>query len=138
MDTLSIRRKVQRGSNKGVPTQQTTQSNTYCWNNAYNYGYYTTSGEQCNLNNSKSSAYKTCMDTQMSKNNSCKSSCKNEKEKNDAICAWAYTGSNPGIELNADKYSECLLGPDGTSESYGTCLGKCGDQYSQDLKQCSL
>ena len=120
------------------PAQATSKLNYYCYDNTYKYWYYTSSGEQCNLDNLKSIKYKTCMDTQMIKYNSCKSTCESGVEKDKAACVWAYTGSNAGIEQNPDKYEECLLGPGGATETHGTCLGKCTDQYGQDIKKCSL
>jgi len=125
-----------QGGQVKYPVQQTPGNNYYCWNNAYGYAYYTSSGDQCNLDNSKSGAYKICMDTQKIKSNTCSSSCKLQSDKDSGVCAWAYTGSNAGIENNSDKYGECLNGPGGVSENYGICLGKCTDQYAQDIKQC--
>lgn len=128
-------------SNTTQPTTQNTQktqgNNVYCWNNTYGYGYYTTSGDQCNSDNLNSGVYKSCLDSQMLKDNACGSSCKSEADKNTTACKWAYTGfENAGIVQSSDKYGECLNGPGGVSEIYGTCLGKCTDQYSQDIKQC--
>lgn len=120
------------------PTTQRTQgNNTYCWDNASSYGYYTSSGDQCNLDNAKSLTYKICMGTQKMKSDSCNSTCKNKLDQDNAACAWAYTGANAGIVQSSDKYGECLNGPGGTGEAYGTCLGKCTDQYTQDIKQCT-
>ena len=124
-------------NNQTNNTRQSPGNNFYCWSNAYGYAYYTSSGDQCNLDNLKSGNYKLCMDIQNGKNDSCKSSCKNELEKNNSACAWAYTGSNAGIEQSSTKYGECLNGSGGSSELYGTCLGNCTDQYGQDIKQCS-
>lgn len=118
-------------------TQQSPGNNYYCWNNAYKYAYYTSSGDQCNLDNAKSSAYQTCMDTQKIKSNTCNLSCKTELDKENNICSWAYTGPNPGIANDPTKYGDCLNGPDGSGAHYGTCLSKCSDQYAQDIKQCS-
>ena len=132
--------KVHNASNStsGPPkTQQSTTNNVYCWNNAYGYSYYTSSGDQCNLDNLKSTSYKICMDSQKSKSDSCSSICKSELSSNNSACAWAYTGPNAGIEQNSDLYGECLNGTGGTSDIYGVCLQKCSDQYAQDIKQCT-
>jgi len=137
--------KCNEAQNNSQPKQQTAPQNTtktqgnnvYCWNNAYGYGYYTSSGDQCNLDNAKLGTYKICMDSQKMKSDSCNSTCKNTLNHDNDICAWAYTGSNAGIEQNNDKYGECLNGPGGSGENYSTCLGKCTEQYTQDIKQCA-
>lgn len=115
-------------------TVKTQGNNTYCWSNAYNYGYYTSSGDQCNLDNLKSSSNKLCNDTQKMKADTCNSACKNTADHDGGICAWAYTGQNAGIEQSTGKYSECL---NISTDNYGKCLANCTNQYSQDLKQCN-
>lgn len=116
---------------------KTLGNNTYCWNNSYGYGYYTSSGDQCNLDNAKSGTNKACMDSQKIKSDSCATACQNKLNEDRAICAWAYTGPDAGIEQNSDKYGECLNGVGGIGEDYSICLGKCTEQYSQDIKQCN-
>lgn len=126
-----------QNSHSSQTTQTSSGNNVYCWNNTYNYGYYTSSGDQCNLDNLESGTYKICMNTQKMKSDTCSSVCKSEENKNSDACAWAYTGPNAGIEQNPDLYGECLNGPGGAGDLYGECLGKCTDQYAQDIKQCS-
>jgi hypothetical protein len=100
-------------TNGGNPAPQNTQqsqgNNYYCWNNAYGYSYYTSSGDQCNLDNLKSTTYKICNDTQKMKVNTCDSGC----------------SSQP-------------VGINGSEDFYGECLKKCTDQYAIDLTQCHL
>lgn len=120
--------------NSNQTTQQSSGNNTYCWSNTYNYGYYTSSGDQCNLDNLKSGNYQLCMDIQKSKNDTCKNSCQNESDKNSAICLQNY-GST--ILQDGDKYGQCLNGSGGVTDQYGVCLGKCTDQYALDIKQCT-
>lgn len=115
----------------------TSSNNVYCWDNIYHYGYYTNSGDKCNSDNARSLSYKTCTDTQKLKNDSCNSECKRKENEDSGICAWAYTGQNAGVEQNSDKYGECLNGTGGAGEKYATCLGKCGEQYANDIKQCN-
>lgn len=117
--------------------QPTQGSSVYCWNNTYGYAYYTSSGDQCNLENAKDVSYQICMDTQKMKSDSCGSICKGKLDEDNNICAWAYTGSNATIEQSSEKYGECLNGSEGTSSEYSSCLQKCGEQYAQDIKQCS-
>lgn len=127
-------KEAQNGTNpQPVPQQNTQQSagnNTYCWNNAYGYGYYTSSGDQCNLDNAKSSAYKICMDTQKIKSNTCDSACQTSSDQAKQACSGL--SSYP-----VDYYGQCLNGPGGVSDQYASCLSKCTDQYAQDIKQCS-
>jgi uncharacterized membrane protein YsdA (DUF1294 family) len=111
--------KVQCGRDQGAQSsrsnsipqnaQQSQGNNFYCWDNAYGYSYYTSSGDQCNLDNIKSTTYKICNDTQKMKVNTCDSSC---------------SGQPVGINGAEDFYAECL--------------GKCSDQYVIDLTQCHL
>lgn len=123
-------------------TTQTTQksqgNNTYCYDNANGYSYYTSSGDQCNLNNAKSTTYKICQDTQKLKVNTCNSTCQTSENTDKAACSWAYTGAYAGIQNNTDLYGECLNGTDGVTARYGACLQKCSDQYTEDLKKCNL
>lgn len=127
---------VNQGYTAPQNTVKTQGNNVYCWDNANGYGYYTSSGDQCNINNLKSSAYKTCMDTQGMISNTCSSACNNTLDHDNGVCAWAYTGSNPGIEQSTDKYGECLNGQDGTGENYAACLKKCTEQHAEIIKQC--
>ncbi len=112
-------------------------NNFYCYDNAYKYSYYTTSGDKCNADNVKSIAVRICYDTQQLKSNTCSAACARESDNAKAVCLWAYTGENAGVEQNSDLYGECLNGPDGSSERYGSCLSKCTDQYAIDIKQCN-
>lgn len=117
---------------------QPSSGNSYqCWNNAYGYFYYTSSGDQCNRDNSTSSLSKSCYDLQKAKVNSCSSVCSGQLEQDKTACAYAFTGPNAGIEQSSEKYGECLSGSEGAGEEYSTCLGKCSAQYEQDLKQCN-
>lgn len=117
-------------------TQKSSGNNFYCYNNANKYSYYTSSGDQCNADNSRSDRYKSCMDTQTMKSNACASACDSEYGQNTAACSWAYKGINAAEEQNPDKYGECLNGAGGAVEIRGTCLNKCTEQHAQDIKQC--
>ncbi len=119
------------------PTQQTNTLSYHCFDNTYNYWYYTSSGEQCNTDNVKSTTNRICYDTQQLKSNTCSAACARESDNAKAVCLWAYTGENAGVERNSDLYGECLNGPDGVSKRYGNCLSKCTDQYAIDIKQCN-
>jgi hypothetical protein len=112
-------------------------NNVYCWNNAYGYSYYTTSGDQCNADNLKDMNYKSCMDTQKSTANQCNSACQTKLDEDRALCAWAYTGQNAGMENNPDKYGDCLNGPEGAGENYSSCLAICTNEYSNNIKKCN-
>lgn len=89
--------------------QQSAGNNIYCWSNAYGYGYYTSSGDQCNLDNLKSTTYKICQDIQKMKVDTCDSGCN-------------------GLSV----------GDGGSNDPFADCLGKCTDQYKIDLTQCHL
>lgn len=121
------------------PTTQPSSNLSYhCYDNTYDYWYYTSSGDKCNEDNLQSSSYKICTDTQESKRKACNSICEGELENDRAACAWAYTSPNAGIEQNSDLYGECLNDPeDSASAHYSICLEKCTNQYAEDLKQCS-
>lgn len=118
------------------PTSSTSNLTFHCYENTYKYWYYTTSGEQCNADNSKSTSYKICESIQVIKLDSCKYECKKQGDEDDAMCAWAYTGSNPGVELSYDRYGDCLNGSDGAGVKYAECLTKCSNQLVTDLKTC--
>jgi len=112
--------------------QQSSGNNFYCWNNAYGYAYYTSSGDQCNSDNSKVSSYKSCNDAQKTKVEICNSACKTQEENDMTTCKQQYYNSN------TNEYGNCLNGTGGVTDKYGVCLGKCTNQYSEDLKQCSI
>lgn len=118
-----------------VPQQQTQSAgnNVYCWNNTYNVGYYTTSGDKCNDDNFRDGVNKLCQNTQTIKLNGCNAQCQRELDENKAVCAWAYPGGN---DESNNKYGECLNGAGGSGELYGVCLDKCNVQFKQDLGQC--
>ncbi|MDO8269600.1 MAG: hypothetical protein Q7T54_02955 [Candidatus Levybacteria bacterium] len=122
-------------NNTGI--QKNQANNYYCWNNTYGYAYYTSSGDQCNLDNLKSSTNSICTNSQKMKVNSCNSACEDQLNEDRTACAYAYTGSGAAIEQSSDKYAECLNGTDSASSAYSICLSKCTEQYSQDLKQCN-
>lgn len=139
--TNQLCQQAQNSLNNSQPAQQNTQpsvgNNYYCWNNAYGYAYYTSSGDQCNADNVQSAAYKLCTDTQKLKLNTCNTNCKTDLDKADAVCAWAYTGPNAAIANDTTKYGDCLNGPDGAAAHYATCLSQCSSQFEQGLKQCA-
>ena len=119
---------------QGNTGQKTSGNSFYCWNNAYGYAYYTSSGDQCNLDNLKSTGNKICLDTQKIKSDTCGAICKSDSNSNNAKCSQLYGNAT---DVNNGKYGECLNGPGGSGEIYGSCLSKCTDQYAQDLKTCS-
>lgn len=125
-----------RSSSIQQNTVKTSGNNFYCWNNAYGYAYYTSSGDQCNLDNLKSSTYQICIEGKRMKADSCNSACENKADEDRGVCAWAYTGQDAGIEQNTDLYGECLNGQGGVAEKYAECLSACTNQYGEDIKQC--
>lgn len=114
-------------------TQKTLGNNYYCWNNAYGYFYYTSSGDQCNADNLKSTSNSICLTTQKMKVDSCDSACKTQADSDRSACYYAYVILNS----DPDKYGECLNGPGGETEAYGNCLKQCTNQYGEDIKQCN-
>lgn len=126
---------VQQTQQSGTQVRTAT-NNVYCWNNTYKYSYYTTSGDQCNQDNTKSAINNICYMTQNSKKDTCWNQCKAQLDKDNGLCAWAYTGQNAGVAQDSGKYGECLNGPGGTAENYDKCLSACGDQYAKDLQSC--
>lgn len=121
-------------ANNAPPPNNTKSvgSNFYCWINAYGYGYYTSSGDQCNADNFKYSTYKTCNDTQKLKEDNCSGACQNQLDSDRNACYYAY------VQLVSDpnKYGDCLNGADSASSTYSSCLSKCSAQYAEDIKQC--
>ena len=83
-------------------TTPTTQLNYYCYDNTLKYSYYTSSGEQCNLNNSKSlckgfvkSTYDICMD-----------GCLSEAKSNSSFCIYSINPSSPEYDACQSEKSE--------------------------------
>lgn len=114
---------------QNTTTQRSSTNNVWCWNNTYGYGYYTSSGDQCNLDNAKSTTNNICITTQKIKSNTCSTVCQTVEDQGKQACSGlsAYP---------VDYYGQCLNGPGGVSDQYGACLSKCSDQYAQDLQQC--
>jgi hypothetical protein len=127
---------AQKNTQPPQTTQKTQGNNVYCWNKSTDSGYYTSSGDQCNSDNAKSSSYMLCQNTQTAKFNSCMSACKSQSDQDVYACAFAYKGSSAAIENSPDKYGECLNGADSASNEYKVCTNKCLDQNVLDLKQC--
>lgn len=120
-------------NNQNNTVQKSPGNSFYCWDNANNYAYYTSSGDQCNLDNSRSSIYKICMNTQNTLSNDCKAVCRGQEESDISECALNFNNS---VDVMNGKYGQCLNGPGGAVDLYGICLGKCTDRYGQDIKQC--
>lgn len=119
----------QQTTQNNHPTTPIQGNNFYCWDNAYGYAYYTSSGDQCNLDNAKSTTYEICMTTQKIKSDTCKSVCQSVSDQGKQSCSGL--SSYP-----VDYYGDCLNGPGGVGDQYAACLGKCTDQYGQDIQQC--
>lgn len=107
------------------PTTNNNNSNGsldyYCYNNYSDYWYYTSSGEQCNLDNlkagclsiAKSVYYDPCMDT-----------CLQNANNGSAYCIY---------NLPEELQDACL---DENSTTYQSCMDACGATYQSEQGKC--
>lgn len=114
--------------------QQQTQTNNYlCKVGSSGYTYYTKDANECTQSMLTEMNRNSCLDTAKNELSSCQSACDKPYNEGKTACAWAYTGNNPGIELNSTKYNECL------DELYGTwtsCRDVCMNAYPTALSKC--
>lgn len=106
-------------------TQQTTPTsklNFYCYDNANNFSYYTSSGEQCNLDNIKSMCKKTAKELFY---NPCMDTCLSDANDLSAYCIYNLPESERG---------QCLSEQDAT---YQQCMDACGDTYQAEYTKCN-
>lgn len=116
-------------------TTPTTQLNFYCYDNTYNYWYYTSSGEQCNLDNANSILADICTNNVKSfgEYKDCQNQCMSTSAQDTDICLAAYSGSNALIEDNWDLYKECS---NEATDIYIACLDSCNPLYSKVYNEC--
>jgi uncharacterized membrane protein YhaH (DUF805 family) len=117
------------------PTQPNSQLTFHCYNNTYNYWYYTSSGEQCNLDNSNSSLSAICSNNVKSfgEYKDCQDNCNNEASQGTQICLAAYSGSDALIEDNWDLFKEC---DNEVTDIFLKCLDTCSPLYSKVYNKC--
>lgn len=93
----------------------------FCVNNVTGYTYYTSSGEQCNLDNLKAlcvdSADKFVYDPCMSK-------CLQEAQDQNGICIYNY---------DEPVRTECLAAND---QAHQECMDECGAKYQEESSKC--
>jgi len=100
--------------------EPTSKLNFYCYDNANNYWYYTSSGEQCNLDNIKSA----CKAVYQSIYDMCADNCTYEAKNISHDCI--YNRSEPEtttcLEENSVKHQQCL---DSCNNTYQVNVVKC-------------
>jgi len=103
-------------------TTPTSKLNFYCYDNAYGYSYYTSSGEKCNLNNLKSTCEKRAKDVTY---DPCMDKCLSEANERSAFCI--YNLSDPEESLCRDE----------NMNIYQECMDACGEEYEKRLIECN-
>lgn len=93
-----------------VPQNQNNNSYNYvCQNNGD--AFRTKDAEECvnliNRSTQRKTEYDSCKSKAETEYNSCTSRCNSTRDEGYTACTWAYTGANPGIEDNYDKFTEC-------------------------------
>lgn len=116
------------------PTNPGTGLTFHCYDNTYKYWYYTSSGNECNLNNAKNGTYEICKQTaEFTVYDPCSKKCMQESSEGTEMCLWAYSGSNAAIENNSDLYSECS---NEVTSKFTVCLDACSKEYSKEMDKC--
>lgn len=110
------------GNNNSANYQTTPSSSAsyYCYNNYTDYWYYTTSGEQCNADNTKSA----CLSIYESSYDLCMDSCLSDAHDSSAYCIYNLSGA---------ATDECLAEKDMVHQN---CMDSCGDEYSANSASC--
>lgn len=117
--------------------QQTATStlNYYCYDNTYNYWYYTSSGEQCNADNANSALYQLCTNNVQSfgEYKDCQDQCSATFYSDNDICFAAYATQDAYIEYNWDLYMECS---NEVADNLSACYESCSPVYQKVFDQC--
>lgn len=98
-----------------------SQLNFYCYNNTTKYSYYTSSGEQCNLDNSKSA----CRASYDASYYFCTNNCKSSSSSVSDDCIWNQ--SEP-------ETTTCL---NNNNKQFEKCLEDCGNTYQNNVAKCN-
>lgn len=116
------------------PIQQqakpTTQLNYYCYDNTNKYSYYTSSGEQCNKDNLKSSCLALAKSTTY---DPCMDKCLSEANESGSACVWAYVSGNAAIQESDELYTQCS---NEVSQEHQTCMDGCVAPYEEVRNKC--
>lgn len=113
------------------PIAPTGQLNFYCYDNTLKYSYYTSSGEQCNRDNLRSSCKEIA---KYSVWEPCAQKCKDTDMQDFNICLASYSGSNALIEDNPALFQECSSE---VTDEYTKCLDSCQPAYQEALNKCN-
>lgn len=95
--------------------------NFYCYDNTYKNSYYTSSGEQCNLDNIKSA----CRGVYQSSYDMCAEDCTWEAKKVSDDCIYNH---------DEPETTTCLSE---NSVKHKQCLDSCGSTYQSNLAKCN-
>lgn len=109
------------GNQNNRPTSPSSGLNYYCYDNFYNYYFYTTSGEQCNLDNIISG----CRKTYDGIKDMCMNNCTTNANNGSSYCIY---------NLEEPERSGCLADVNSVHES---CLQTCGDEYLANSASCN-
>jgi len=102
------------------PTEQTSKTSVYCYNNVTGISYYTTSGEKCNLDNLVS----LCKNGVKITYDYCMDNCLRDQNNRSSNCIYNYKDS---------AMTACLDESDG---AYQQCMNACGGVYQDNSAKC--
>jgi hypothetical protein len=97
--------------------------NYYCYDNTYKYWYYTSSGEQCNINNLVS----LCKGIVKSTYDFCMKDCLNAANRSSSACINTYVSGS-------DSYNQCQAEVD---KEHQSCMDACSKPYLESSSKCN-
>lgn len=105
-------------------TQPSSGLNYYCYDNTYKYWYYTSSGEQCNIDNSKSA----CKGIVKSTYDLCMNICLTQAQDDGSACVNSYSN------YSSPEYLQCISTKDAKHKS---CMDGCSKPYQENTAKCN-